>query len=222
MHYKLAGSFFLMVAAISFSLSGCGSSGPGSMTAAQKEALEAASIDGGSLYTADCATCHGPLATSSIKGVTVTQIQKAVSSVDAMEKFSSLTTAQMQAIAAALSGSTTTTGSGSTSGTGTIDGAALYTSDCAGCHGPLATSSKKGATATLIQTGISSVSAMSSLSSLSTAQIQAIAAALSGATTTTGSGSTTTAWTPPPAQMPPSNPGVITPAKNNSQYVVFA
>ena len=222
MNNKLAGSFFLMLAAISFSLSGCGSSGTGSMTAAQKAALDAASIDGGALYTTDCAKCHGPLASSSIKGATVTQIQGAVSSVDAMESFSSLTTAQMQAIVTALSGSTTTTGSGSTGSTsGTIDGAALYTSDCAGCHGPLATSSKLGATATQIQTGISTVSAMKSLSTLSTAQIQAIAAALSGSTTTTGSGSTTT-WTPPPAQMPPSNPGVITPAKNNSQYVVFA
>ena len=222
MNNKLAGSFFLMLAAISFSLSGCGSSGTGSMTAAQKAALDAASIDGGALYTTDCAKCHGPLSSSSIKGATVTQIQGAVSSVDAMESFSSLTTAQMQAIVTALSGSTTTTGSGSTGSTsGTIDGAALYTSDCAGCHGPLATSSKLGATATQIQTGISTVSAMKSLSTLSTAQIQAIAAALSGSTTTTGSGSTTT-WTPPPAQMPPSNPGVITPAKNNSQYVVFA
>jgi len=32
----------------------------------------------------------------------------------------------------------------------------------------------------------------------------------------------TTAWSPPPAQMPPSNPGVITPAAANSAYVVFA
>jgi len=100
-----------------------------------------------------------------------------------------------------------------------IDGSALYTADCAKCHGPLAASSKKGATVAQIQTGIASVSAMKSLSTLTTAQVQAIAAALSGSTSPSAPSTT---WTPPPAQMPPSDPGVITPAKNNSQYVVFA
>jgi len=107
----------------------------------------------------------------------------------------------------------------SSSAAAAIDGSALYTADCAKCHGPLATSSKKGATVAQIQTGIASVSAMKSLSTLTTAQVQAIAAALSGSTS---SSAPSTTWTPPPAQMPPSNPGVITPAKNNSQYVVFA
>jgi hypothetical protein len=69
----------------------------------------------------------------------------------------------------------------------TLDGAALYTQYCAGCHGALASSSKKGATATQIQSAINGVGAMSSLKTLTSAQIQAIAAAL--ATTTT----------PPPA-----------------------
>ncbi|HEY6837296.1 MAG TPA: fibronectin type III domain-containing protein [Geobacteraceae bacterium] len=60
-----------------------------------------------------------------------------------------------------------------------IDGAALYTQYCAGCHGPLATSSKRGATATQIQTGITNnFGGMGSLSFLTSAQIQAIATAL--------------------------------------------
>ena len=99
----------------------------------------------------------------------------------------------------------------------TIDGAALYGADCAGCHGALAVSSKKGATASRIKSAISSQSAMRSLASLTSAQIQAIATALGSTAAVTPA-----AWTPPPAQMPPSNPGVITPAKNGAQYVVFA
>lgn len=49
---------------------------------------------------------------------------------------------------------------------------ALYNQYCSGCHG----TSKQGASAALIQTGINSISAMSSLKSLSAAQIAAIAA----------------------------------------------
>ncbi len=50
--------------------------------------------------------------------------------------------------------------------------------NCSSCHGALANSTKRGATASTIQTGIGSVGAMSSLSNLSTTQIQAIATAL--------------------------------------------
>ena len=67
--------------------------------------------------------------------------------------------------------------------TPTIDGAALYGTSCAGCHGPLATSSKRGATAAGIQSAIANgTGGMGSLSSLSAAQLQAIADALAVAT----------------------------------------
>ncbi len=89
-------------------------------------------------------------------------------------------------------GGGTSGGSTGGGGTTTTDGATLYSTYCSGCHGPLATSSKSGATAAMIQTGISSVSQMSSLSSLTTTQIQAIAAALSGSGGSTGGGGTTT------------------------------
>lgn len=60
-----------------------------------------------------------------------------------------------------------------------IDGAALYSQYCAGCHGALASSNKRKATASQIQAGISgNIGGMGSLSSLSAAQIQAIATAL--------------------------------------------
>jgi hypothetical protein len=55
-----------------------------------------------------------------------------------------------------------------------IDGAALYTQYCSGCHG----TSKKGSSASAIQSAINSnTGGMGSLSSLSPAQIAAIAAA---------------------------------------------
>jgi fibronectin type 3 domain-containing protein len=61
----------------------------------------------------------------------------------------------------------------------TIDGAALYTQYCSGCHGQLASSSKRGATATQIQSAINNNrGGMGSLSFLTSAQINAIAAAL--------------------------------------------
>src|SRR6185369_12676631 len=52
-----------------------------------------------------------------------------------------------------------------------IDGAALYAAKCAGCHGPLATSSKKGRTA-------AQITAANMTQGLSAAEVQAVANAL--------------------------------------------
>ncbi|MDA8078078.1 MAG: c-type cytochrome [Nitrospiraceae bacterium] len=63
-----------------------------------------------------------------------------------------------------------------------VDGAALYNTNCSGCHGPLASSSKLGRTAAQIQNAINSnMGGMGFLSSLTTADIQAIATALAPA-----------------------------------------
>lgn len=64
-----------------------------------------------------------------------------------------------------------------------IDGAALYTQYCSGCHGALGSSDYQGATSAMIQTGIANVSGMRKFGAtgstpLSQAQIDAIAAAL--------------------------------------------
>lgn len=59
-----------------------------------------------------------------------------------------------------------------------IDGAALYASSCSGCHGPLATSSKRGASATAISDAIAGNRGGMGSISLTTAQIAAVAAAL--------------------------------------------
>jgi mono/diheme cytochrome c family protein len=134
--------------------------------------------DGATLYNTYCSGCHGPLATSAKSGATATQIQTGISSVSQMRSLSSLTSAQIQAIAAALSGSGTSSGGG---GTTSPDGSTLYTTYCSSCHGALATSSIGGASASTIQSALSSVYQMSSLSSSLTAtQIQAISQALAG------------------------------------------
>jgi mono/diheme cytochrome c family protein len=165
-------------------------------------------LDGAALYTASCATCHGPLATSTKLGATSARIQAAIgANVGGMGSLSTLTSAQVDAIAAALSVTapppatctyaystwaactssntqTRTVTSSTPSGcTGTpvltqactyVDGAALYTQYCSGCHG----TSKKGSSASLIQSAIdSNRGGMGSLSFLTPAQIAAISAA---------------------------------------------
>jgi mono/diheme cytochrome c family protein len=60
----------------------------------------------------------------------------------------------------------------------TPDGAALYSSQCAGCHNPLATTTKPNRTAAQIRAAIIGVGRMNSLGALTDAQLQAIAAAL--------------------------------------------
>jgi mono/diheme cytochrome c family protein len=59
-----------------------------------------------------------------------------------------------------------------------IDGAALYTQNCSGCHGPLATSAKRGRTATQISGAIAANRGGMGAISLTPDQIAAIAAAL--------------------------------------------
>jgi mono/diheme cytochrome c family protein len=135
------------------------------------------------LYDTNCAGCHGPLATSSKRGATVAQIQAAIAgNFGGMGRFSTLSAADIQSIADALSGTTTPAAAPVT--TPTTEGATLYGSNCSGCHGPLASSSKLGRTATQIQAAITNNAGgvMGSLSSLSATQVQAIATALVSST----------------------------------------
>jgi hypothetical protein len=59
-----------------------------------------------------------------------------------------------------------------------LDGGALYATNCASCHSPLATSTKRGRTAQQISTAINNVPDMAGLSSLTDRQRAAIAFAL--------------------------------------------
>ncbi len=145
-------------------------------------------VDGAALYAANCSSCHGPLASSSKAGASAAAIQSAIQkNTGGMGKLSTLTALQIQAIAAALAGGGTTPPPPTTP----PDGAALYSANCAGCHGPLATSSKLNRSATAIASAIQqNIGGMGSLSGLTSAEIQAIATALAGGGTTP----------PPPAQ----------------------
>ncbi|MCZ7400756.1 MAG: hypothetical protein O8C61_00875 [Candidatus Methanoperedens sp.] len=133
---------------------------------------QAPALDGAAFYSTYCSSCHNPLASSSKLGATAAHIQIAINTVPEMKSLSSLRMVNLQAIAAALDVSP------SSSPTTATDRAALYASYCQGCHNPLATSTKRGRTADQIKTSISSVSAMKSLSSLNSDQIQGIAIAL--------------------------------------------
>lgn len=133
---------------------------------------------GAVLYINNCAACHGPLATSNKLGATVPRIQNAISAnLGNMARFSSLTAAEIQDIVVALN---------STQPPPTppnLDGAALYITHCAGCHGPLATSGKAGATASRIQTAITNNTGnMGFLSTLTADNITNIATALATVT----------------------------------------
>src|SRR5512143_390981 len=65
-----------------------------------------------------------------------------------------------------------------------IDGAALYNSDCSGCHGSLAASGKKGASVSQIQDAIAhNWGGMGAFASLTTDQLKAITTALAPMTT---------------------------------------
>lgn len=166
----------------------------GSLTLAQLQAIAPflSMVTGGTgggvgtpeaLYTSNCAGCHGPLATSSKLGATLTRIQSAIgNNIGGMGSLSnSLTITQMQSIATALAAPAPAPAPGTTPPNGTT----LYATDCANCHGPLASSAKLGATTARIQNAISGNSGgMGSLSSLSAADIQAISTALASTTPT--------------------------------------
>ncbi|MFI5295873.1 MAG: c-type cytochrome, partial [Thermodesulfovibrionales bacterium] len=137
------------------------------------------------------------LASSSKKGRTAAQITNALNSVGQMNGIS-LTSAQISAIASALAGTTPTP---TPTPPPSTNGAALYGTYCAGCHGALASSQVGGSSASQISSAIhGGVSQMSGLSSLTSAQIQAIATALAGVG---GSNSILGQAAPPSGQFQP-------------------
>jgi mono/diheme cytochrome c family protein len=150
-------------------------------------------VDGATLYNSNCMACHGPLTSTSKAGATVSRIQTAISNnIGTMGSLATLSAAQITAIQTALATATpppapapvpAPTPVPSPTPTPAIDGAALYGTSCAGCHGALAQSSKAGATATRIQTAINSnTGSMGSLASLTTAQVAALESALATVT----------------------------------------
>ena len=209
MKFRIKAVGFVFAAVAAAGLSGCGGGGGGetvgsAVPPASTSPTPTPTVDGAALYTANCAGCHGALATSAKKGATAAQIQVRMYTTPYAK--STLTTAEIQAIADALSATppTTTTPPPTTTTpppTTTVDGAALYTANCAGCHGPLATSAKKGATAAQIQ--VRMYTTPYAKSTLTAAEIQAIADALLVTPPTTTTPPPTTTTPPPTTTTPP-------------------
>jgi mono/diheme cytochrome c family protein len=132
-------------------------------------------VDGPGLYAANCASCHGALASSLKGGATVARINAGIAANPAqMGGFaSSLNAQQITLIANALAGVTPPI---------PVDGPGLYGVFCSACHNPLATSTKGGATAAKIQQEITNnrngVMGAANLAALTPTQIGLIATAL--------------------------------------------
>lgn len=142
--------------------------------------LSSLQLDGSELYDLTCSGCHKVLADSEVKGESAAEIQKEINENEGgMGPLAVLTTEQIQTIAVALGGDPTPLTPQTDGVPPPTDGVALYTQNCASCHGGLANSDKQGASAALIQSAIdSNTGGMGSLGALNTQQVQTIAAAL--------------------------------------------
>uniref|UniRef100_C6DZ69 Cytochrome c family protein n=1 Tax=Geobacter sp. (strain M21) TaxID=443144 RepID=C6DZ69_GEOSM len=125
---------------------------------------QAVPVDGQALYTQYCNGCHG----SAKQGETALATQGAIdANIGGMGSLSALTAAQVAAIATATAPVATPAPA-----TTPLDGQALYTQYCNGCHG----SAKQGKTALATQGAINAnIGGMGSLSALTAAQVAAIA-----------------------------------------------
>lgn len=140
-------------------------------------------IDGATLYSTNCSGCHSQLDSTNIQARTAAEIQAAIDTISMMSSFGSLTPEEVQAIADALPASAPAPTPTPDPGPVVIDGATLYGTNCSGCHGALASTTKAGRTAADIQAAVdSNLGGMGFLSSLTPEQVQAIADVLPAAT----------------------------------------
>ncbi len=130
-------------------------------------------LDGAALYDTNCAGCHGAGANSTKVGADATRINNAITgNVGNMGFLSTLTAAEVTAIADYLISLAPPPPPPGTP----PDGAALYDTNCAGCHGAGANSTKVGADATRINNAITgNVGNMGFLSTLTADEVTAIA-----------------------------------------------
>ena len=134
-----------------------------------------AAPNGLSLYNTNCAGCHGTAEATEKAGADVTRITNSIANEPTMSSLSTLTSAEIQALADFLA-------TASPPPPAAADGLALYNTNCAGCHGTADATEKAGADVTRITNSIANEPSMSSLSTLSTAEIQALADFLANAT----------------------------------------
>ncbi len=132
-------------------------------------------LNGTALYNQHCAICHGGFSSTEKAGMSGNQIQSAIGKIPLMNGLKDLRPDQVKAIGDALMTLAPQT---------TLDGTALYTTYCSGCHGALGSSAKAGSSSSMIISAIGNPSnpAMNSatLKGLTQAQINAIAGVLAG------------------------------------------
>lgn len=136
---------------------------------------------GDTLYAANCASCHGALNVSAKLGATFVRVQNAISgNVGGMGRFSVLTTADIQAIVTSLNNPVIVPPPVSGVPPVPVSGATLYNTNCSGCHGPLASSSKRGITLARFNAAVANnaVTGMGYLAALSVSDVQNIVNAL--------------------------------------------
>jgi len=133
--------------------------------------------DGAALYSLNCAGCHQPLNTTDKPGRTAAQTQTAIdNNIGGMGYLSTLTPEEVQAIADVLPGAP------AADPALPPDGAALYSTNCAGCHQPLANTTKPGRTAAQTQAAIdNNIGGMGYLNTLTPEEVQAISDVLPAA-----------------------------------------
>ncbi len=143
-------------------------------------------LDGLTLYTNNCQSCHGPISESSIQDPSLASIKAALLSVELMKLSKiELTDVELDAISFAI----TEQRGGSPAhpidnvfdpapvDSESLSGFELYQKNCQACHGMLADSAVKGRSSSSIKAALSSVAQMSAIR-LSDDQIAGIAEAL--------------------------------------------
>lgn len=165
------------------------------------------------LYDKFCSNCHGPLATSAKKGANLIRLDYALLHIPEMASLKNITAAEKAEILASLSepapAATSTPASTNTpaSTSAALSGASLYQSDCASCHGPIASSTKRGANSARLNFALQNIPEMGGLTNLTADERTAILAALAlpAATPTPTAAPTSTSQpttTPAPASTP--------------------
>jgi mono/diheme cytochrome c family protein len=142
--------------------------------------------EGRALYESKCAGCHGNIdATDLMTPITFTDIRSAIAvNRGGMRTLTATSDADLQLIADAINTPIAQNPPPpATVQPGAVpDGAAVYASRCAACHGAIASSNKIGTTVERVQSAITgNVGRMGSLSSMTALEVQAVVAALNPA-----------------------------------------
>jgi mono/diheme cytochrome c family protein len=203
-HFMIMGFIFVVLIGVTSCFDSGSENAPPPLATSAK-APDTQASEGQVLFETNCTGCHSA---AGINGKSVDALTAAMNNVGAMNGMS-FTTAELQSISDYLLGNTGGDTGGGGTGSGSSDGQALYTANCAGCHGADG-STLSGRTGAQIAAAIVNVSSMTGVT-LSGVEIQAIADFLGG-----GSGSGSSGGTP--ASHTNSEDGVMHAPGNDLPY----